>query len=344
MPVYNVEPHLRECLDSIVNQVLDDIEIVCINDGSTDNSLSILEEYRQVDGRITIISQENRGLSASRNVGMDIARGDYIHFMDSDDILREDALGKLFSLAKKNSLDVVYFDATVFFDSEELKKSHGVFGSSYSYIREHTYRGVMTGKSMFVQMSENKEYRPSMCMQLINRNFLNKNNLRFYEGIYHEDQPFNFLCMMKAQKVSHLGEPFFKRRIRSGSIVTTEKGYKHFYGYFISYTHILKYAFISNISGDVAAQTIRLLENIRNNLVWMHKESADWFNSMSEVEQYIFEYIAAKPAKLMSAESEIQNLRDQIETLNTQIAEIYTSKSWKLGNKLAGIYRKIFRK
>ena len=85
IPVYNVEPYLRECLESVIHQTLREIEIICVNDGSTDNSLRVLEEYQGRDDRISVISQDNQGLSAARNCGMRYAGGEYIYFLDSDD-------------------------------------------------------------------------------------------------------------------------------------------------------------------------------------------------------------------------------------------------------------------
>lgn len=87
VPVYNVEKYLAKCLDSLVNQTLKDIEIICINDGSTDNSLEILNTYAQKDSRITIIDKKNEGVSAARNTGLNISKGEYIMFVDSDDYL-----------------------------------------------------------------------------------------------------------------------------------------------------------------------------------------------------------------------------------------------------------------
>ena len=85
VPVYNVENYLGKCLDSLINQTYKDIEIICINDGSTDNSLNILREYEQMDSRIIIIDQKNGGLSNARNIGLKEAAGEYIMFVDSDD-------------------------------------------------------------------------------------------------------------------------------------------------------------------------------------------------------------------------------------------------------------------
>lgn len=90
VPVYNVENYLRKCLDSLINQTLKNIEIICINDGSTDNSLSILEEYASKDERIIVINQENAGVSSARNRGLEIATGEYIAFVDADDSVTPD--------------------------------------------------------------------------------------------------------------------------------------------------------------------------------------------------------------------------------------------------------------
>ena len=97
LPVYNVEEYLRQCLDSLANQTFEDFEVICVNDGSGDSSLSILEEYASEDERFKIISQENKGLSGARNTGMDYIKGKYTIFVDSDDWLELNALEKLYN-------------------------------------------------------------------------------------------------------------------------------------------------------------------------------------------------------------------------------------------------------
>lgn len=106
VPVYNVEKYLRKCLDSLINQTLKDIEIICVNDGSKDNSPKILEEYAKIDNRIVVINQENSGQSVARNKGIGIAKGEYIGFVDSDDWLDLDFFEKLYSSAIKNNADI----------------------------------------------------------------------------------------------------------------------------------------------------------------------------------------------------------------------------------------------
>ena len=107
IPVYNVEKYLRECLDSLLNQTFKDIEIICVNDGSTDGSLNILNEYASKDSRFIIINQNNQGLSAARNNGLNVAKGDYVAFLDSDDyILNSDYFEKLYNACEKHNADI----------------------------------------------------------------------------------------------------------------------------------------------------------------------------------------------------------------------------------------------
>ena len=112
IPVYNVEKFLRDCIESVINQTLSDIEIICINDGSPDNSIDILNEYASIDPRITVISQENRGLSVARNRGMRLAKGKYLYFIDSDDkLLDPDALEVLYTKAEEKRYErCLYFE------------------------------------------------------------------------------------------------------------------------------------------------------------------------------------------------------------------------------------------
>lgn len=106
IPAYNVEKYLRQCLDSVINQTLKEIEIICINDGSTDGSLEILQEYEKKDSRIRLINKENEGISAARNQGMELAQGEYISFIDSDDWIDENYLEALYTAAKKYDSDI----------------------------------------------------------------------------------------------------------------------------------------------------------------------------------------------------------------------------------------------
>ena len=124
IPVYNTAKFLRQCLDSVVTQTLHDIEIICIDDGSTDASLDILNEYAENDSRITILTQQNKGAGAARNAGMRAAHGEYIHFLDSDDMISPGAYKVLYETASAEKLDVLQFNCKAYFESKETENNH----------------------------------------------------------------------------------------------------------------------------------------------------------------------------------------------------------------------------
>jgi glycosyltransferase involved in cell wall biosynthesis len=140
IPVYNTEKYLRECLDSVVNQTLKDIEIICVDDGSSDGSPCILEEYRAKDSRVVAITQANLGPSSARNSGMNRAHGEYIAFVDSDDYLELNTLESVSRIAAEKHLDVILFDVEPFYESEQLAQNSPVH---YKNISESTE--IMSG-------------------------------------------------------------------------------------------------------------------------------------------------------------------------------------------------------
>ena len=118
IPVYNTEKYVREAVESIMNQTLRELEIIIINDGSTDNSLQVVEELAAADSRIQVYSQSNQGLSMARNAGITHAHGRYIYFMDSDDLLEKDAMELCYNKCEEKELDFVFFDAQSFFEED----------------------------------------------------------------------------------------------------------------------------------------------------------------------------------------------------------------------------------
>ena len=117
IPVYNVEKYLRECLDSVINQTLKDIEIICVDDGSSDGSLKILEEYAQKDNRIKVLKQEHGGVSCARNLALGGAAGEYMLCLDSDDYLELNTLESLYNRALNFDLDMLSFSGQYFDNS-----------------------------------------------------------------------------------------------------------------------------------------------------------------------------------------------------------------------------------
>lgn len=202
-----------------------EIEIIAINDGSTDTSLDIITKLAQNDPRIRIISTSNNGLSIARNLGMYTATGEYIYFFDSDDILERNTLEECYTKCQAQNLDFVFFDADCFTDSAE--KEH-----SFNYQRTEKYEDkVHTGKDILQRQIVTNGYSSSVCLSFINKDFLKKENLFFYPKILHEDQLFTFLLYLKANRVGLLKSTFFHRRVRANSIMTSSFGMRNAMGY-----------------------------------------------------------------------------------------------------------------
>lgn len=230
IPCYNVEKYLEKCLESVATQTLKDIEIICVDDGSTDGTRKILELYAERYCNFSVIHKENGGLSNARNTGLRVASGEFVMFLDSDDFLtRMDALECLYKKALKDNLDQLFYSAEVFFENEEIKQENIRYIQYYKHNKK--YPNVYNGKELFVILSENSDFKVNACMQLFKRIFLQKHNLRFSERIYHEDEVFTVQCITLAERVACLEEKLYGRRIRANSIMTAKNKKNSVLGY-----------------------------------------------------------------------------------------------------------------
>lgn len=207
IPVYNVEDYLEECLDSIINQTFKDLEIICVNDGSHDNSLQILKEYAKKDDRIIIIDQENGGHAVATNRGIDRATGKYLFLMDSDDKLKLDCLENTFNAAEEKDVDFVLFQAINYDDKQDK-----YFESEYYSMREVA---EYVGEDIF-----SFDDLGDLCFKitvtpwtkLYNMEFVEKSHVRFPEGLIFDDNIFFWEIFLQAKRVYFLKEHLFYRR------------------------------------------------------------------------------------------------------------------------------------
>ena len=223
MPVYNTEQWVGDAIQSILTQSYTDFELIIINDGSTDQSLERIHFYANSDKRITVICQENKGLSAARNRGLMSAQGEYIYFMDSDDILEPTALEILVTYAEKMQLDLVAFSGTSF-TNDQLSLDH-----FQSYNRPLITTPV-SGKDLFLMFSRKNQFIVSSCLYLFRRNLTETSGLAFDVGYINEDEGFTPLLFILATRAISLDERFFWRRIRNNSIMTTPLSYRNIEG------------------------------------------------------------------------------------------------------------------
>ena len=213
IPVYNVEKYLAECVESVLGQTYQDFEIILVDDGATDSSGRMCDEYVQKDNRICVIHRINGGLSAARNTGLKAAKGEYVYFLDSDDYIESCALEHLMAAAEQEQADVVFFDGYVFFDECEED-------DTVSRYARHTAYAAENGREMLRKLLLNEEYRTAVPLMLFNREFLEENGLQFLEGIIHEDELFTFQVYNADGRVAHCHEQLYARRIRPASIMT----------------------------------------------------------------------------------------------------------------------------
>ena len=215
VPIYKVEKYLKECLDSILSQSFGDLQIILVDDGSPDGCGAICDEYALRDDRVFVIHSQNGGLSAARNKGLAVCEGKYVFFVDSDDYLEKNAAEVLYNNAEAGKLDILLYDA-ISFDDENPKPAEAEINK---YIRKHSYPSVCAGSELFSQMQKNDEYRSPVQYCFYKKALLDEHGLRFHEGILHEDQEFNFLALLYAQRVKHIPDVLYHHRFRSDSIM-----------------------------------------------------------------------------------------------------------------------------
>ena len=238
IPVYNVEKYLPQCMDSVVNQTLREIEIICVNDGSTDNSAAILKDYCTKDFRIKVIQQYHVGVSCARNTGIRAARGEYIYFLDSDDFIEENSLEFLHQEAKQNELDVLLFDGESFYEPPEYKKNFPGMDCCY---RPCEFGGVYSGPELYAKMREKNVFRPMVWLQFIRRQYLMDEKITFREGILHEDILFAIYCILQAKRVSHRKVSLNHYRRRGGTITGSEVTFERVYGKYVTLVELAAY-------------------------------------------------------------------------------------------------------
>ena len=214
LPIYNVAPYLDATFQSVINQSLKDIEIIAVNDGSTDDSESIIQKYKQQDPRIISLYQENQGQSVARNTALQHATGQYIYMMDSDDLLANpDALQICYDYAEKNKADFIFFDGESFSDGEALRYS---WNTKRTHLVEENKQ--YDGEFLLNLMLNTQKHNCVVWLLLINHEYLNRIGLRFYPGIIHEDELFTTILTLKSDSIYCLKQQsFIKHRIRSAS-------------------------------------------------------------------------------------------------------------------------------
>lgn len=234
IPIYNVEKFLPRCLDSVIKQSFSNIEIICINDGSTDKSGKILAKYAADDPRFLVITQENQGLSVSRNNGLEVASGNYVFFLDADDYLHPQALEIFYKTAQKSECPVVISSTFCRLGKDSL--------NSKKYVTENLPFKIccrplcdLYKHRLISAVVWNKLFRTSAIRRF-----------RFIEGIYYEDWPFTACVFSEISRFAMINEKLYYYNTSSPSIIRSSFSIKKIHDYISGIRHVYNYFTVKN--------------------------------------------------------------------------------------------------
>ena len=228
--LYNCERYIAECIASLKAQTYADFEAIIVDDGSTDGSLAVAREAIGDDERFVVVPlASNRGPSTARNSALDLARGEYVVILDSDDYFVSDALAKLVSRARSQQLDDLYFSAQSFYESAALTAT-----MREDFSQRPSFEGVASGRDLFVFFEDRDQFFTQGALRMIRRQLIEDEGIRFVEGILNEDILFTFQTLVASKRSSFLNEPLYMRRLREGSIIGTRWTTRHIHGHFYS--------------------------------------------------------------------------------------------------------------
>lgn len=223
IPVFNTDRYLEECISSVISQTQSDIEIICVDDGSTDDSLAILRDFASSDERISIVETDRGGLSAARNSALSLASGEYVLFVDSDDRIQIDACQILLDCAESAEFpDLIVTRIEAFTDDEALAELNNSY--NHYYRQAGSYAGKFSGPGLLSAMAANNDWLPSAVTKLFRKNLAIERDISFLEGVVFEDNLFSMQLGLAAKTAVVCPGVSYQRRLRSNSIMTREIG------------------------------------------------------------------------------------------------------------------------
>lgn len=229
IPVYNVEQYLQNCVQSVLTQTYQDLQVILVDDGSTDSSGILCDQLAQQDSRIQVVHKVNGGLSDARNAGLKVATGDYVAFLDSDDVyLLNDGIAQLMAVAQAEHPDVLLFQAVdIYPHRQSARKAY-----------DSDYLATHTGVEVFHQLVRTQSFNMSACFQLIRRELLEKHQIYFEKDLLSEDVDWSLRLWRHVEKVRAINLPLYGYQHREGSLTTTYtirnlRSYEHIFAKFV---------------------------------------------------------------------------------------------------------------
>ncbi|MFT3860244.1 glycosyltransferase [Micropruina sp.] len=278
VPVHNSAPWLRDCLAGIARQTGVRLQVICVDDGSTDSSPEILDRAAVNDSRICVVHQANGGLSAARNRGLAEATGRYVCFLDSDDYWGLDGLADIVRAADDTACDVVMFDADVIAEPGIDARTLAAYPHDY-YHRTSGYGETVEGPVLMAHLKQAGDYRVQACLYVIRRAFLERHHLGFVPGLPHEDNLFTFELLLRAQRATHRQVRLYNRRLRPGSLITAGSRAAAARGYYVSFYTMLRLTagmpFDEETGRQVGATAFKAFKQAKKHFVSLEPDIGD---------------------------------------------------------------------
>ena len=329
IPCYNTEQYVEETLKSVLDQRFRDYEIICLNDGSTDGTLEILNRYQKLYSNIRVISSEHYGVSYQRNIGVQCARGKYIYYVDSDDLLKENCLETLYQHSEADNLDVLYFEADSFYETKEIEEAFPQFLTLYH--RHKAYDGIYDGRKLYIQMENAGDIKMQLGMQFIRRQFLLDNDIKFDMERYFEDNLYTIQVMIKADKARCVRDNLYLRRVRANSIMTTSENKMRFECYLEVITGLMK---ILEYEKKESALQEAIYKRIRGTFINVYK---DYLKVPKEEKEEFFGE-KGSPLYLLTGMASFMNIEEvDRKKVSEKLKKTYAEKS-EINAKLQRTY------
>lgn len=328
IPVYNVEPYLRECMDSVVHQTLSDIEILCVDDGSTDGSLAILQEYAARDARVKVLGDgANHGQAHARNVGLAAATGTYVYFMDSDDWVDASALEALVATADAERLDLLFFSLTAFSDDVD----EATLQERWDYRRKGTYgKKPVPGAEMFAQFAVNQDQFVNLVGMLLRRSFLSEHGAVLCDTLKaYEDNLFYFETILQAERVMCVPDVYYHRRVRPGSVMTATLSEENAQAYRILYLKLCEFAMCVRIPKACWKAASDFMKDTDVMLGETLRKTGRAGDSLLQDDVPLFEaYMYHRAEKKAAWEREVNAVAAQIAERSDKLVVLYGAGLW----------------
>lgn len=305
VPIFNVEKYLKDCLNSLINQTLKDIEIICINDGSTDNSLEIINEYAQKDNRIKVINKSNSGYGDSMNKGLEIATGEYIGIVESDDFVKDTMFEELCNLAFSNNLDIVKSDFYYYITKNNVSRQAGKIKKNINK--------VFSAKDDLSIL----KLMPTIWSAIYRRKFLEENNIKFLPtfGASYQDTSFAFKALVSAQRIMFTNKAYlyYRQDNENSSVKSKSKVYaicdewEEITNYLNSKTELKSFANDIKVAiqfNSYLWNVIRIDEIYRDEFISKFKDTFKFYLDNGEINEILYKKIGNKELNLLLNDTE----------------------------------------